>query len=181
METNCYAFSIQLGTFRSPEGEYFVEPLHSYQGEHYEEEHTKPHVVYRKSAPKKQHTSEENSACDTSGMMYYMTCTHAYNLHRQIYPHIKTIQTHKGATSAHACKTCTTTVCAISVDSDLITEVLWPVPNTPTKQPLSCLPVYCCLWVFPPRSYVKKTVCVWFVQVHVSACKCFHDILVDCA
>uniref|UniRef100_A0A8C4IAA9 ADAM metallopeptidase with thrombospondin type 1 motif, 9 n=1 Tax=Dicentrarchus labrax TaxID=13489 RepID=A0A8C4IAA9_DICLA len=56
-----------LGTFRSPEGEYFVEPLHSYQGEHYEEEHTKPHVVYRKSAPKKQQTSGENSACDTSG------------------------------------------------------------------------------------------------------------------
>uniref|UniRef100_A0AAQ5Y9S1 ADAM metallopeptidase with thrombospondin type 1 motif, 9 n=1 Tax=Amphiprion ocellaris TaxID=80972 RepID=A0AAQ5Y9S1_AMPOC len=56
-----------LGTFRSPEGEYFVEPLHSYQGEHYEEEHTKPHIVYRKSAPKKQ-TSGETSACDTSGM-----------------------------------------------------------------------------------------------------------------
>ncbi|XP_062300498.1 A disintegrin and metalloproteinase with thrombospondin motifs 9-like [Scomber scombrus] len=55
-----------LGTFRSPEGEYFVEPLHSYQGEHYEEEHTKPHIVYRKNAPKKQ-TSGENSACDTSG------------------------------------------------------------------------------------------------------------------
>lgn len=55
-----------LGTFRSPEGEYFVEPLHSYQGEHYEEEHTKPHIVYRKSAPKKQ-TTEETSACDTSG------------------------------------------------------------------------------------------------------------------
>uniref|UniRef100_A0A3B4VJ60 ADAM metallopeptidase with thrombospondin type 1 motif 9 n=1 Tax=Seriola dumerili TaxID=41447 RepID=A0A3B4VJ60_SERDU len=55
-----------LGTFRSPEGEYFVEPLHSYQGEHYEEEHTKPHIVYRKSAPKKQ-SSGENSACDTSG------------------------------------------------------------------------------------------------------------------
>uniref|UniRef100_A0A8C4IAI7 ADAM metallopeptidase with thrombospondin type 1 motif, 9 n=1 Tax=Dicentrarchus labrax TaxID=13489 RepID=A0A8C4IAI7_DICLA len=60
-----------LGTFRSPEGEYFVEPLHSYQGEHYEEEHTKPHVVYRKSAPKKQQTSGENSACDTSGTVYY--------------------------------------------------------------------------------------------------------------
>ncbi|XP_029990964.1 A disintegrin and metalloproteinase with thrombospondin motifs 9 isoform X1 [Sphaeramia orbicularis] len=55
-----------LGTFRSPEGEYFVEPLHSYQGEHYEEEHTKPHIVYRKSAPKKQ-SSGDNSACDTSG------------------------------------------------------------------------------------------------------------------
>lgn len=69
VDTNCCApFSvIQLGTFRSPEGEYFVEPLHNYQGEHYEEEHTKPHVVYRKSAPKKQ-TSGENSSCDTSGM-----------------------------------------------------------------------------------------------------------------
>nr|XP_019942000.1 PREDICTED: A disintegrin and metalloproteinase with thrombospondin motifs 9 [Paralichthys olivaceus] len=55
-----------LGTFRSPEGEYFVEPLHSYQGEHYEEEHTKPHIVYKKSVPKKQ-TSGENSACDISG------------------------------------------------------------------------------------------------------------------
>uniref|UniRef100_A0A4W6D6S7 ADAM metallopeptidase with thrombospondin type 1 motif 9 n=1 Tax=Lates calcarifer TaxID=8187 RepID=A0A4W6D6S7_LATCA len=60
-----------LGTFRSPEGEYFVEPLHSYQGEHYEEEHTKPHIVYRKSTPKKQ-TSGEDSACDTSGMVCYM-------------------------------------------------------------------------------------------------------------
>uniref|UniRef100_A0A8D3C4X6 ADAM metallopeptidase with thrombospondin type 1 motif 9 n=1 Tax=Scophthalmus maximus TaxID=52904 RepID=A0A8D3C4X6_SCOMX len=49
-----------LGTFRSPDGEYFVEPLHSYQGEHYEEEHTKPHIVYKKSAPKKT-TSGENS------------------------------------------------------------------------------------------------------------------------
>uniref|UniRef100_A0A7N6BZL0 Peptidase M12B domain-containing protein n=1 Tax=Anabas testudineus TaxID=64144 RepID=A0A7N6BZL0_ANATE len=55
-----------LGTFRSPEGEYFVEPLHSYQGEDYEEEHTKPHIVYRKSAPNKE-SSGENSACDTSG------------------------------------------------------------------------------------------------------------------
>ncbi|XP_061542969.1 A disintegrin and metalloproteinase with thrombospondin motifs 9 isoform X3 [Phycodurus eques] len=55
-----------FGTFRSPEGEYFVEPLHSYQGEHYEEEHTKPHIVYRKSAPEKE-KSVENSACDTSG------------------------------------------------------------------------------------------------------------------
>uniref|UniRef100_H3D0N5 ADAM metallopeptidase with thrombospondin type 1 motif, 9 n=1 Tax=Tetraodon nigroviridis TaxID=99883 RepID=H3D0N5_TETNG len=55
-----------LGTFRSPEGEYFVEPLHNYQGEHYEEEHTKPHVVYKKRAPKPQ-TSGESSACDTSG------------------------------------------------------------------------------------------------------------------
>lgn len=64
---------LQLGTFRSPEGEYFVEPLHSYQGEHYEEEHTKPHIVYRKTAAKKLITAEgeedeeKSSACDSSG------------------------------------------------------------------------------------------------------------------
>lgn len=47
-----------------------MEPLHSYQGEHYEEEHTKPHIVYRKTAPKKRTTEEEeeeSSACDASG------------------------------------------------------------------------------------------------------------------
>ncbi|KAK6319051.1 hypothetical protein J4Q44_G00102620, partial [Coregonus suidteri] len=55
-----------LGTFRSPEGEFFVEPLHSYNGEHYEEEHTKPHIVYRKKAPKKE-AAGEDTACDTSG------------------------------------------------------------------------------------------------------------------
>ncbi|XP_062325813.1 A disintegrin and metalloproteinase with thrombospondin motifs 9 [Osmerus eperlanus] len=55
-----------LGTFRSPHGEFFVEPLHSYKGEHYEEEHTKPHIVYRKDAPKKE-AGKEGPACDTSG------------------------------------------------------------------------------------------------------------------
>uniref|UniRef100_A0A8C6VYZ8 ADAM metallopeptidase with thrombospondin type 1 motif 9 n=1 Tax=Nothobranchius furzeri TaxID=105023 RepID=A0A8C6VYZ8_NOTFU len=56
-----------LGTFRSPDGEYFMEPLHSYQGQYYEEEHTKPHIVYRKRESKNQ-TSAETSACDTSGL-----------------------------------------------------------------------------------------------------------------
>ncbi|XP_056293354.1 A disintegrin and metalloproteinase with thrombospondin motifs 9 [Pseudoliparis swirei] len=56
-----------LGTFRSPEGEFFVEPLHSYRGERYEEEHTKPHVVYRKRVAEQQAAAAEDSACDTSG------------------------------------------------------------------------------------------------------------------
>uniref|UniRef100_A0A3Q2Y652 ADAM metallopeptidase with thrombospondin type 1 motif 9 n=1 Tax=Hippocampus comes TaxID=109280 RepID=A0A3Q2Y652_HIPCM len=54
-----------FGTFGSPEGEYFVEPLHSYQGEHYEEERTKPHIVYRKRAPQKEKFGQ-SSPCDTS-------------------------------------------------------------------------------------------------------------------
>uniref|UniRef100_A0A8C2K2Q1 ADAM metallopeptidase with thrombospondin type 1 motif, 9 n=1 Tax=Cyprinus carpio TaxID=7962 RepID=A0A8C2K2Q1_CYPCA len=63
-----------LGTFRSPEGEFFVEPLHSYNGEHYEEEHIKPHVVYRKdtlnsslfSAPFPSSENKHNSANESS-------------------------------------------------------------------------------------------------------------------
>lgn len=67
---------LQFGTFRSPEGEYFVEPLHSYQGEHYEEEHTKPHIVYRKLSSRN-HTSEETSACDTTGIPRSRISMHA--------------------------------------------------------------------------------------------------------
>ncbi|XP_036386252.1 A disintegrin and metalloproteinase with thrombospondin motifs 9 [Megalops cyprinoides] len=55
-----------FGTFRSVEGEYFVEPLHTYNGEHFEEEHNKPHLVYRKDAPKNDIT-EDGTACDASG------------------------------------------------------------------------------------------------------------------
>lgn len=42
-----------------------MEPLHSYNGEHYEEEHIKPHVVYRKDASKK--TVDYSTTCETSG------------------------------------------------------------------------------------------------------------------
>lgn len=42
-----------------------MEPLHSYNGEHYEEEHIKPHAVYRKDASKK--TVDDSTTCETSG------------------------------------------------------------------------------------------------------------------
>ncbi len=42
-----------------------MEPLHSYNGTHYEEEHIKPHVVYRKDASKK--TVDDSTTCETSG------------------------------------------------------------------------------------------------------------------
>lgn len=41
-----------------------MEPLHNYNDEHYEEEHIKPHVVYRKDASKK---TVDDSTCETSG------------------------------------------------------------------------------------------------------------------
>ncbi|XP_076845270.1 A disintegrin and metalloproteinase with thrombospondin motifs 9 [Brachyhypopomus gauderio] len=54
-----------LGTFRSSEGEYFVEPLHSYSGEHYAEEHIKPHIVYRRDVEKR--AKGDATACGASG------------------------------------------------------------------------------------------------------------------
>lgn len=43
-----------------------MEPLHSYNGVHYEEEHNKPHIVYRKDTAKKAGKTEED-VCETSG------------------------------------------------------------------------------------------------------------------
>uniref|UniRef100_A0A8C7HLX5 ADAM metallopeptidase with thrombospondin type 1 motif 9 n=1 Tax=Oncorhynchus kisutch TaxID=8019 RepID=A0A8C7HLX5_ONCKI len=54
-----------LGTFRSPEGEYFVEPLHSYNGELYEEEHTKPHIYHEDTVTERE--SGRRPANDSSG------------------------------------------------------------------------------------------------------------------
>ncbi|XP_067397827.1 A disintegrin and metalloproteinase with thrombospondin motifs 9 isoform X1 [Emydura macquarii macquarii] len=55
-----------LGTFRSHDGDYFVEPLLSSDEQEYEEEHNKPHVVYRHSASRKD-SPRERHTCDTSG------------------------------------------------------------------------------------------------------------------
>uniref|UniRef100_A0A8C6YVF9 ADAM metallopeptidase with thrombospondin type 1 motif 9 n=1 Tax=Nothoprocta perdicaria TaxID=30464 RepID=A0A8C6YVF9_NOTPE len=55
-----------LGTFRSHDGDYFVEPLLSLEDQEYEEEHNKPHLVYRHRTP---HTnsSRDRQTCDTPG------------------------------------------------------------------------------------------------------------------
>ncbi|XP_034962630.2 A disintegrin and metalloproteinase with thrombospondin motifs 9 isoform X3 [Zootoca vivipara] len=55
-----------LGTFRSHDGEYFVEPLISSDQQEYAEEHKKPHVVYRHSVPPTA-VPRDKQTCDTSG------------------------------------------------------------------------------------------------------------------
>ncbi|XP_060095443.1 A disintegrin and metalloproteinase with thrombospondin motifs 9 isoform X1 [Heteronotia binoei] len=55
-----------LGTFRSHDGDYFVEPLLTSDQQEYEEEHTKPHVVYRHRVPPAD-TPRDRQTCDTSG------------------------------------------------------------------------------------------------------------------
>lgn len=56
----------QLGTFRSHDGDYFIEPLISPGQQEYEEEHIKPHVVYKHSVPPTD-LPRDKQTCDTSG------------------------------------------------------------------------------------------------------------------
>ncbi|KAH0517467.1 A disintegrin and metalloproteinase with thrombospondin motifs 9 [Microtus ochrogaster] len=55
----------QMGTFRSHDGDYFIEPLLSVDEQEDEEEQNKPHIIYRRSAPQRE-SSTGRRACDTS-------------------------------------------------------------------------------------------------------------------
>ncbi|KAM9593052.1 A disintegrin and metalloproteinase with thrombospondin motifs 9 isoform 1-T1 [Trichechus inunguis] len=54
-----------LGTFRSHDGDYFIEPLLSIDEQEDEEEQNKPHIIYRRSSPQRE-PSTGRHACDTS-------------------------------------------------------------------------------------------------------------------
>ncbi|XP_075430373.1 A disintegrin and metalloproteinase with thrombospondin motifs 9 isoform X1 [Ascaphus truei] len=58
-----------LGTFKSQDRDYFVEPLLSVDGSELEEDHNRPHVVYRLSVPQKD-LSREKHTCDTTGQKH---------------------------------------------------------------------------------------------------------------
>lgn len=69
-KADCLPFSgpSQLGTFKSDDGDYFVEPLLSLEQE-YEEEHKKPHLVYRQRTPPT-NSSRDRQTCDTPGTRF---------------------------------------------------------------------------------------------------------------
>uniref|UniRef100_A0A4W3HDC4 ADAM metallopeptidase with thrombospondin type 1 motif 9 n=1 Tax=Callorhinchus milii TaxID=7868 RepID=A0A4W3HDC4_CALMI len=56
-----------FGMFTSHGGEYFVEPLALPNGEEYNEEHNKPHRVYKRDALKTKLTRELTDSCGNSG------------------------------------------------------------------------------------------------------------------
>uniref|UniRef100_A0A670JB46 ADAM metallopeptidase with thrombospondin type 1 motif 9 n=1 Tax=Podarcis muralis TaxID=64176 RepID=A0A670JB46_PODMU len=62
-----------LGTFRSHDGEYFVEPLIPPDQQEYAEEHKKPHVVYRHSVPPTA-VPRDKQTCDTSDCEWVSQC-----------------------------------------------------------------------------------------------------------
>lgn len=59
----------QLGTFKSDDGDYFVEPLLSLEEQEFEEEHNKPHLVYRHRTPPT-NSSGDRQTCDTPGTRF---------------------------------------------------------------------------------------------------------------
>uniref|UniRef100_A0A8C6Q4T0 ADAM metallopeptidase with thrombospondin type 1 motif 20 n=1 Tax=Nothobranchius furzeri TaxID=105023 RepID=A0A8C6Q4T0_NOTFU len=56
---------LQVGTFTTHQGEYFLEPLLNPAGEEYDEEHNKPHLVYRHE--RKKNISNPGEPCAASG------------------------------------------------------------------------------------------------------------------
>lgn len=59
--------SSQMGTFRSHDGDYFIEPLQSVDEQEDEEEQNKPHIIYRHSTPQREPSTGKH-ACATSGI-----------------------------------------------------------------------------------------------------------------
>lgn len=66
--------SSQMGTFRSHDGDYFIEPLLSTDEQEDEEEQNKPHIIYRRSTPQREPSTGKH-ACDTSGICFLVKYT----------------------------------------------------------------------------------------------------------
>lgn len=64
---------LQIGTFTTHSGEYFLEPLMTSDEEEYEEEHNKPHLVYKHDR-KKKHNSDTAEPCASSGDDQHVLC-----------------------------------------------------------------------------------------------------------
>ncbi|XP_010775173.1 A disintegrin and metalloproteinase with thrombospondin motifs 20 [Notothenia coriiceps] len=55
-----------VGTFTTQYGEYFMEPLLNAEGEEYDEEHNKPHLVYQQERKNISHTHNNTEPCAAS-------------------------------------------------------------------------------------------------------------------
>ncbi|GAA6069136.1 A disintegrin and metalloproteinase with thrombospondin motifs 20 isoform X1 [Tachysurus ichikawai] len=65
-----------IGTFTTHSGEYFLEPLMAADDEEYEEEHNKPHLVY-KHERKETRDGDRSEACASSGKDQKQMCREA--------------------------------------------------------------------------------------------------------
>ncbi|KAM4676040.1 A disintegrin and metalloproteinase with thrombospondin motifs 20 [Discoglossus pictus] len=69
LETNTAVFSLcggMIGTFKAHDGEYFLEPLMKADGGDHEDEHSKPHIIYKNEVKNVDSSEKKSPNCDIS-------------------------------------------------------------------------------------------------------------------
>lgn len=57
-----------MGTFKAHDGEYFLEPLMKADGSEHDDDHNKPHLIYRQEL-KRNYFLHPHEPCDVSGKL----------------------------------------------------------------------------------------------------------------
>lgn len=60
-----------MGTFKSQDSEYFLEPLMTADEEELEDEHYKPHLIYRHEEFRKDPHQNSYKSCEISGIVKF--------------------------------------------------------------------------------------------------------------
>lgn len=68
----------QMGTFKAHDGEYFLEPLMKTDGSEHEDEHNKPHLIYRNEEFKKDVYQKFHEPCEVSGIVILYILVYLY-------------------------------------------------------------------------------------------------------
>ena len=58
----------QMGTVKAHDGEYFLEPVMKADGSEHEDDHNKPHLIYRQEL-KRSSSTQSHGPCDVSGKL----------------------------------------------------------------------------------------------------------------
>ncbi|KAG8439752.1 hypothetical protein GDO86_005793, partial [Hymenochirus boettgeri] len=70
LETNTAIFNLcggMIGTFKAHDGDYFLEPLMNPDGRDQEDEHNKPHLIYKREVKSLNYSRKGYTKCGTSG------------------------------------------------------------------------------------------------------------------
>lgn len=60
----------QMGTFKANDGEYFLEPVLKADGSEHEDDHNKPHLIYRQEVKRNAFVrSQSHGPCGVSGKL----------------------------------------------------------------------------------------------------------------
>lgn len=72
-----------MGTFKAHDGEYFLEPVMKADGSEREDDHNKPHLIYRQEL-KSSSSTQSHGPCDVSGKLqlkFQLNCNATLNFY----------------------------------------------------------------------------------------------------